>query len=163
MKDIINRPRISRWIFGGYLILVLFIAALYAAIAVWSDVLSFPIGGLIFSASFAFVLIVIGTITYSLYSTTYAIKDGYLYSWSPFAVVNLRVKDIAKIERTRTPLYFRGFGASLYCGRFYIPAFGWTRVIMTNVTDCVLITAKSGKRYLITPSNPEGFIKSLRG
>ena len=91
------------------------------------------------------------------------VKDGFLHSWSPFAVINVKIKDITKIEQTRIPFYFKGFGASVYSGWFYIPAFGWTRVIITNLTDGVLITDKSGKRYLITPSDPGSFVRLARG
>jgi hypothetical protein len=59
------------------------------------------------------------------------------------------------------PIHFR-VGASLYSGRFYLLGLGWARAIITNLNDGVLITTKDKKYYLITPSNPEKFIKLLK-
>ena len=58
-------------------------------------------------------------------------------------------------------MYLR-VGASFYSGRFYIAGAGWTKTIMTNLVDGVLITDKNGKHYLITPSNPDKFVKLLK-
>jgi len=156
-----NKPRISKWIGRSYLLLAILIAVLYAAIVLMSDIFGSLYLGIFFTVVMMSVLVLICVTTYSFYKTVYVIKDGFLYSWSPFAVINLKIKDIAKIERTRIPLHFRA-GASLYSGRFYIPSLGWTRVVITNLTDGVLITDKNGKHYLITPSNPDGFVKLLK-
>jgi hypothetical protein len=159
MKDMKNKPRISKWIGRSYLLLTVFIAALYVAIALWTNIFSYLYAGLFFTVVMVFVLVLIGVTAYSFYKTSYVIKDGFLHSWSPFAVINLKIKDIAKIEQTRIPVSFKGFGATLYSGWFYIPALGWTKVIITNLTDGVLITDKNKKHYLITPSNPSSFVK----
>lgn len=148
-----NKPRISNWIGGGYLTLTLVIA-LFAYVALYV--------GILFTVVMLFVLVLMGVIVYGLYKTTYTIKDGFLYSWSPFAVINLKLNKITKIERTRIPIYFKSFGASVYSGIIFIPGLGWTKLIITNLTDGVLITDKEGKNYLITPSNPESFAKSLK-
>lgn len=162
MKDMKNKPRISKWIGRGYLLLTVFIAVLYTAIALWANIFSFPYAGIFFTVVMVFVLVLIGATTYSFYKTVYVVKEGFLYSSSPFAVINLGVKDITKIEQTRIPVSFKGFGATLYSGWFYIPALGWTKVIITNLTDGVLITDKNKKHYLITPSNPSSFVKLMR-
>ena len=156
-----NKPRISKWIGGCYLLLFVFVAAIFISIAIWADVFSVMWAGILFAVVMIAALVLIGVVAYSLYKTVYVIRDGYLYSWSPFTVINLRLKDITTVEKARIPFYFKGWGASVYSGFFYIPAFGWTRVVMTNMTDGVLITDRNGKRYLITPSDPAGFIKSL--
>ncbi|MFI5412823.1 MAG: PH domain-containing protein [Candidatus Micrarchaeales archaeon] len=156
-----NKPRISKWIGRGYLLLTIAIIIIYSVI-----MLSIPfnqiLAVIILSVVMVAAIFILCATTYSLYSTTYSIKDGRLYSWSPFAIVNISLKDIAKAEQTRIPFYFRGFGASAYCGKFYIPAVGWTRVIITNMTDGVLIKTKNGRNYLITPSNPKSFTKLLK-
>jgi hypothetical protein len=151
-----NRPRISRWIGGGYIGLTVFITALFIAIAALTGLLAF------FIIMLALVLVLMGATTCGIYGTSYVVKGGALRSWSPFAVINLKVKEIAKVEQTRIPFYFKGFGASLYSGMFYIPGVGWTKVIITNLTDGVLIADRRGKDYLITPSNPGRFVKSLK-
>ncbi len=115
-----------------------------------------------FNAVMVAIVILLCAVVYSFYKTTYSIKDGRLYAWSPFAIINISIKDIEKTEQTRVPFYFKGFGASVYSGRFYIPAVGWARVIITNLTDGVLIKTKDGRNYLITPSNPKDFVKALK-
>jgi len=109
--------------------------------------------------TFTFLLLAFTTL--GLYNTKYAISDGVLSSWSPFVVIKLKIKDIKKVERTMIPVHLR-VGASLYCGFFYIPEVGWAKSIITNLSDGLMITDKSNKYYLITPSNPERFKKLLK-
>lgn len=157
-----NRPRISGWIGGGYLLLFAFIALLYITIVISTSILSHVYPVIIFTVVMTLAVVVLGIVAYSFHKTLYVIKDGFLHSWSPFAVINLRLSDITKIEKTRIPFYFKGWGASLYSGFFYIPALGWAKVIMTNLTDGLLITDKNKRHYLITPLNPDAFVKSLK-
>ncbi|MDE1827761.1 MAG: hypothetical protein KGH65_01210 [Candidatus Micrarchaeota archaeon] len=162
-KGMENRPRISKWIGRGYLLLATVLAIIYGVIIFF---LRFaPISSaaeIIISSVLIAVIILLYGIIYSLYKTKYVISNGRLYSWSPFAVINVPLKEIVKVEQTRIPFYFKGFGASVYCGRFYIPGVGWTRVIITNLIDGVLIKTKNSRNYLITPSNPIGFAKALK-
>jgi Bacterial PH domain len=159
MENMKNKPRISKWIGRGYLLLTILIACLYVVIAVWTPIYSSLTAGILFTVVMAFALALLGITTFSFYKTVYIIKDGFLFAWSPFAIINLKIDDITKIEQTRVPFYFRGIGASFYSGRFYIAGVGWTKAVITNLTDGVLITDKNGKNYLITPSNPDRFIK----
>ncbi len=161
MKDMKNKPRISKWIGGGYILLTALVVVIYAAIVLSTNVLSYLVAGAVVVIVMTFALFLVGATAFCLYETVYEVKDGSIHACSPFAIVNLKVKEIAKIERTLIPFYFKGFGASLYSGWFYIPTVGWTKVIITNLTDGVLITDKKGKHYLITPSNPDRFIKSV--
>jgi len=156
-----NKPRISRWIGRGYLFSFILIAVLYIAMALYTDVFSSLYSGILFTVVMASVLVFIGITAYCFYKTTYVVTDGFLRSWSPFAVINLKLKDITKIERTRVPIHLR-VGASCYSGSFYIPGLGWTKAVITNLTDGVLITDKNRKHYLITPSNPDLFVKLLK-
>jgi hypothetical protein len=43
-----------------------------------------------------------------------------------------------------------------------VPNLGWVGSIITNLRDAILITTKKGKYYMITPSNPEKFMKMLK-
>ena len=152
---ITNKPRISNWIGGSYIGMAIFIALLFTFIAFLTGMLAIFLGiGLL-------VTIVLCITAYCFYRTVYVIEDGFLSSWSPFATIKLRISDIRSIERTRVPMYLR-VGASFYSGRFYIAGAGWTKTIMTNLVDGVLITDKNGKHYLITPSNPDKFVKLLK-
>jgi hypothetical protein len=158
----VNKPRISKWISGMYAGLTIFIAILLIAITFGSDIRLSPLYLQIFFFGIMIsILFIMGLITYSFFRTKYVIRDGVLYSWSPFAVIRLKLDDIKKVERTIVPFHFR-VGASLYSGRFYVPSLGWTKSIITNLSDGVIITTKDNKRYLITPSNPDKFVKSLK-
>jgi hypothetical protein len=161
LENTINKPRISRWIGGAYAILIIFIVILYMVITLETNIRTSPLGGqALFFCSMFFVLFIVCFTVISFYKTKYVISEGVLYSWSPFAVIKLKLDDIKKVERTIVPIHIR-VGASLYSGRFYVPSLGWTRSIITNLTDGVIITTKENKHYLITPSNPDEFVKSL--
>jgi len=161
MEKRINKPRISKWIGRSYIALTIAVAGLFSAIAIWSGILGMILPGIIFTAIAVFAVVLIGVITFFFYRTAYTIHDGRLHSWSPFATIDLDIKDIIKIEQTRVPYSLKGYGAGLYSGLYFIPGFGWTRVLITNLTDGVLISDKNGKRYLITPSDPKGFVGIL--
>jgi len=68
---------------------------------------------------------------------------------------------IQSAEKTLIPFGIRLFGASDYGGYCYFPSFDKAFAIITNFRDGVLIEAKQGI-YLITPMNPEEFIKSIK-
>ena len=152
---ITNKPRISSWIGGLYVGMAIFIALLFASIAFLTGMLApfLGIGVLVFA--------ILGLTAYCFYKTVYIIENGTLNSWSPFMTIKLKISDIRNIERTRVPMHLR-VGASDYCGLFYIPGVGWTKAIISNLTDGVLITDRKGRHYLITPSNPGKFVKLLK-
>jgi len=159
---VVNKPRISKWIGGMYIILTIFISILFIVISFGTDIRYGPIYlRMLFFGTMIFVLFIMGFITYSFYKTKYILCKDFLYSWSPFAIIKIKTKDIKKVERTIVPFHIR-IGASLYSGRFYIPSLGWTKAIITNLSDGLLITDKKNRKYLITPSNPEKFKKLLK-
>ena len=158
----INKPRISNWIGGTYIAITILILALFT----FSIIEVSMTADLLFLRSFfiilmVFVSLLMLTTTYWFYSTKYVIDNGMLTSWSPFAIIKIKIKDITKLERILIPVHFR-VGASFYSGYFYVPGLGWTKSIITNLSDGVLITTKDKKHYLITPSNPDKFLKSLK-
>lgn len=158
----INNPRISKWIGGIYVILTIFICVLFIVIGFGTGITSEVfILQIFFFGVMGFVVFLLIITTYSLYKTKYVIQNGTLSSWSPFAIIKLKVKNIKKVERTLIPFHIR-VGASLYSGRFYVPNVGWAKTIMTNLSDGVLITTNDKKHYLITPSNPDKFVKLLK-
>jgi hypothetical protein len=107
------------------------------------------------------ILGIFAAITFSFTRTKYQIRDGEFFSWSPFAVIRFKLNDVRKVERTIVPVHMR-VGASFYSGVFYIPSVGWTKSIITNLSDGLLIWTRGGKTYLITPSNPDRFAKALK-
>jgi len=163
MSEFVIKPHISRWIGGMYVGVTIFMLSAFFGLCGYFYLnppeLNVRIATLapLFLASMFVVWI-----TGSLFETRYTIEQGVLRARSPFARIEVRIKDIAKAERVMVPMHFR-VGASLYCGRFYVPNVGWVRSIITNLRDAVMITAKNGKRYLITPSEPDRFIRKLMG
>jgi hypothetical protein len=162
MENMINKPRINKWIGGMYAFVTIFILVLLIGITFEVGILSNPVYlQAFFFGIMIFVLLLMGVSAYSFFNTKYIIQDGVLYSWSPFAIIKLELNDIKKVERTIVPFHIR-VGASLYCGMFYIPSLGWTKSIITNMSDGVIITTKKNKHFLITPSNPGRFVRSLK-
>ena len=161
-REIVNKPFISHWIGGMYIFMTIMIALIYITIYLFSEIYTTPFFvRTVFSTVMAFAFLLILIITISFYSTKYKIKDGLLYSWSPFMIIKIKIKDIKKVEKTMVPLHLR-VGASLYSGSFYVPCLGWVNSIITNLRDAILITTKNGKYYMITPSNPEKFMKLIK-
>jgi hypothetical protein len=163
MSEFVIKPHISRWIGGMYVgVTILVLSAFFGLcghfyfnppeLTVRATVLV-PL----FLASMFLVWI-----TTSLFETKYTIELGVLRARSPFMRMEVRLKDVVKAERVMVPVHFR-VGASMYCGWFYVPNVGWVRSIITNLRDAVMMTTKDGKRYMITPSEPERFIRKLMG
>jgi len=156
-KEVTNKPLVSNWIGGMYISILIFVALLYPIVYLEAAILLKSV----FNAAMILVLLIILITTMGFYNTKYRIKDGFLYSWSPFMIIKVNIKDIKKVEKTMVPMHFR-VGASLYSGSFYVPNLGWVNSIITNLKDAILITTKKGKYYMITPSNPEKFMKLLK-
>lgn len=139
MTGIVNVPYKSKWIGGMYAFLTVFIALLYF----FGESYTLHV---LFDGIMIFVFTLMLSITASFYTTKYRIENGFLKSWSPFMNINLRIRDIKKVEKTMVPFHFR-IGSSLYSGAFYTPNIGWVRSIITNLRDAILITMKDDKHY----------------
>jgi hypothetical protein len=163
MSEFVIKPHISRWIGGMYIgVTILVLSAFFGLCGYfYFNPPERTVGIAVLAALFLASMFVVW-ITTSLYETKYTIELGVLRARSPFMRMEVRLKDVVKAERVMVPVHFR-VGASLYCGWFYVPNVGWVRSIITNLRDAVMITAKGGKRYLITPSEPERFVKKIMG
>jgi hypothetical protein len=160
MKTVVNVPR-KKWIGRGWIILTAIMAAVFAFVfTTVSPYMSYIEKAFLVSV-YSLITVLFAVIIFAYYRTKYVIENGTLRAWSPFMAISLPLKSIKKVERTRVPYHLR-VGASDYCGIFYIPGVGWTRTIMTNVTDGLLIYAKGGRKYLITPSHPDKFARVLK-
>ena len=163
MSEFVIKPHISRWIGGMYVGVTILLLSVFFGLCGYfyfnPPELTVRIAVLV---PLFLVSMLMVWMTTSLYDTRYTIEQGVLRARSPFMRMEVRLKDVAKAERVMVPMHFR-VGASLYCGWFYVPNVGWVRSIITNLRDAVMITAKDGKRYLITPSEPERFVKKIMG
>ena len=159
----VDKPYISRWIGGMYVAATVFVLVVFFGLCgyfyLYPPELAVKIVAL---ATIFLIAMLMAWVTMSLYDTEYTIEHKVLSSRSPFTKIDVKLSDIEKAERLLVPVHFR-VGASLYCGWFYVPNVGWVRSIITNLRDAVMITTKGGKRYLITPSEPERFIRKLMG
>jgi len=156
-KETINKPYKSRWIGGMYIIITVLIAIFYLFLYYTKY------GGSQIVIGFFMLLVVFlfSAITIQFYRTTYRIKNGFLISKSAFMTINLKLKDIKKVEKIIMPFHFR-VGASFYSGIFYVPNLGWVKSVITNLRDAILITTRDEKFYMITPLNPNKFMKLLK-
>jgi hypothetical protein len=163
MSEFVNKPYISRWIGGMYVGVTAFMLALFFSLCgyFYLNPPELTVRVVVLVALLLVSMFVLW-VTISLYETKYTIDRGVLRARSPFARIEVRLKDIVKAERVLVPVHFR-VGASLYCGWFYVPNVGWVRSIITNLRDAVMVTTRDGKRYLITPSQPERFIRKIMG
>ncbi|MFH0929460.1 MAG: PH domain-containing protein [Candidatus Aenigmatarchaeota archaeon] len=159
-RDIVNNPYKSHWIGRMFIILTVFTAFIFILVYYYVGLES-QAGQNFVGAIMLGTLLMVLIVTGSFYNTKYRIKGGVLTSWSPFMFIKIRLDDIKSVEKTMFPFGFR-VGASFYCGVYYIPSLGWTRVIITNMRDVVLIKTKDGKKYIISPKNPQRFMKTIK-
>ena len=159
----VNKPHMSRWIGGMYVAVTIFMLVVFFGLCAlfYVDQVELTVRVAVLGI-FCILALFMAWITLSFYDTEYTIEQGVLRSRSPFTKIELRLKDIEKAERLLVPVHFR-VGSSLYCGWFYVPNVGWVRSIITNLRDAVMITTTDNRRYLVTPSEPERFIRKLMG
>jgi hypothetical protein len=163
MSEFVIKPHMSRWIGGMYVGVTILLLSVFFGMCgyLYFNPPELTVRVAVLLPLFLASMFVVW-ITTSFYDTRYVIERGVLRARSPFMRIEVRLKDVVKAERVLVPLHFR-VGASLYCGWFYVPNVGWVRSIITNLRDAVMMTAKDGKRYLITPSEPERFVKKIMG
>ena len=160
MKEVVNIPYKSKWIGRMFIILTVFTALVFFLVYYYVGLESQE-GQLFVTIVMLAVLSMILIVTGSFYNTKYKVKGDILTSWSPFMFIKIKLKDIKSVEKILFPFGFR-VGASFYCGIYYIPNLGWTRVIITNMRDTILIRTKDGRKYIISPKNPKRFMKTLK-
>ncbi|MFQ5711438.1 MAG: PH domain-containing protein [Candidatus Geothermarchaeales archaeon] len=157
--DVVNNPEISRFIFGLYVSIIIFI--------IFVSVISFPhLSGVLEQVAWIGVFTFgFGLILYTfikLIKTSYVIRGDSLIVDSAFAKRTVNIGEIDSMRRTLIPLGIRLFGASLYSGHYYFPGLGRARLAMTNFKDGVLIRTKKGETLIITPSEPEEFMRVIQ-
>lgn len=167
MRVLINKPIVSKTIAAFYVSLAVSITALIMAFTYLAILTGFI--ELVYAS---IILIPVAAILIRLLTSLYEVR--YIITDKELVVRVTRLIRISKeekrvpftsitsIKRTLIPFGFRLFGASFYGGYFYIPGLGRAFMTITNFRDGVLIEA--GKRnYIITPSNPDEFVRVLEG
>ena len=115
----------------------------------------------IFYAVFGILFIWLCYIIYRIYNMNYVISNGEITIHGAFNKNIVKISEIEEIKRSPIPFGIRLFGGSFVGGRYYLPGIGKAWVAMTNFKDGVLIKTRSGVNYVITPKNPDEFIKDL--
>ena len=164
---VVNKPEVSRTIAGFYGGMAVFLAVLFGVIFyfIYAEA---PEGSLVGLIVLAVVAPIVEGLMFwvlaSLYRTRYVVTDSELVlEASSLIGGNKRIplETIESVQRTLIPFGFRLFGASFYGGYYYFPGVGRAFMVITNYRDGVLIKAANGN-YVITPSNPDDFIESVK-
>jgi len=161
--DVVNRPRVSKFIAGLYIGLVVFIAALIVFFTYASFFTPMGILGLTAVVVLIFVEVIILLILISIYRTKYILTDKELLIKTSRLIggsKSVSLRDIVHVEKTLIPFGIRLFGASFHGGYYQIPGLGRAFMTITNFNDGVLIKTKHGN-YIITPENPENFREAI--
>lgn len=161
--SIVNKPEVSVPLAGIYVATTAVVAAL-ALFFVYLYLQSPILGGLVGLVVIVVVEMIVISITVSLYTTRYTLTQSELILRASIFIGGTKKISLDKIEsaeRTLIPFGIRLFGVSGYGGYCYFPNIGRAFVVITNFRDGVLIRAKQGI-YLITPSNPDEFIESIK-
>lgn len=164
-SELVNRPVISKKIAGSYAAVAVFIATLIVILAYLSLSVA-PIELVFASIALVPVEAVMLSLLVSFHRTEYILtKEELVIRTSRLiALTKEKTVPLAKVksvERILIPFGLRLFGASFYGGHYYIPGLGRAFVTMTNFHDGVLLRTENGS-YIITPRDPEGFMKGIR-
>ena len=158
-----NRPRVSRSIVALYGSLT----AVVVGIGIFVSFLAYRTGQTVAMAValpvLSAVAVVLVVVLCSLLRTAYVVSDGRLLIRVSRIVSGPKVVELSKIRSVRRvliPFGIRLFGASFHGGYYYVPGLGRAFMAITNFSDGVLIETEDG-RYIITPSNPDEFIKAV--
>jgi hypothetical protein len=164
---VVNKPEVSRTIAGFYAGMAVFLAVMFGVIFyfIYTEAPEGSFVGLITLAIIA--PIVEGLMLWvlaSLYRTRYVVTDSELVLEASSLIGGAKkipLETIESVQRTLIPYGFRLFGASFHGGYYYFPSIGRAFMVITNFHDGVLIKT-SNANYVITPSNPDNFLESIK-
>jgi len=161
----VNKPRVSKSILRFYQGLTALIAILILVFAYTAFFT--PAGMTMLGVSFmllVFIMPLFIMLVRSINNTRYILLDEeLLIDTSPIIGGSKRIpyEDIESVERTLIPMGWKLGGASFHGGYYRIPGLGRAFLAITNMGDGVLIRTQS-MNYIISPSEPDDFIDSLR-
>lgn len=161
--DVVNRPRVSRFVAGLYVGIVVFVAALIVFFTHAGFFTPTGILGLTAVVVLIFVEAIMLLILISIYRTKYILTNKELVIKTSRLIggsKSVSLVDILHVKKTLIPFGLRLFGASFHGGYYQIPGLGRIFMAITNFNDGVLIRTKHGN-YIITPENPENFVEAV--
>jgi len=156
-EEVTFKSKMSKWIAGLYWGILIFLIVLFVIIPLIVPMPLLEKG--VFVATFVIVSIVIFYALWKGYTMRFVICNGRIEIYGVFWKSILKLSNIEDIKKVPIPFGYRLFGASLLGGIYYLPGVGKASVAMTNFVDGVLITTRQKQNYVITPENPQEFIK----
>jgi hypothetical protein len=163
VKDIINKPEVSKNIAFMYGIVIVFLIALTIFFSYNALFTPMGTGGYVSAVVVAIVDIIIILIFRSLYTTRYIITENDLIIKTTKLIggnKTIPLENIESVDGTLIPFGIRLFGASFHGGYYKIPNIGRAFLAITNYNDGLLIKSKQGN-YIITPKDSAKFKKAL--
>ena len=160
MEGEVFRSELSRWIAGMYWGIIVFLLILMAGIPL-VEPLSYP-GNVLFYGVFLVVFAIMAFTLYKAYKMRFAITKDSIIICGVFRKNVIKRSEIHEVKKVPIPYGFRLFGASFLGGWYYLPGIGRAWVAMGNFRDGVLITTKNKRNFVITPKNPESFVKKAK-
>ena len=144
-----NKPKISAYIasFYFFIAIVLFLLWIQTTLVLVKILL--------------FILLV--TLIYHIiwiFNTKYIVDNYVLEIHSLYGIKRVRLSKIKKVEKTEIPIILRFIGSSFFTGYYNVKNLGKCFLAITNFYDSILIS--NDKKFLITPRNPDSFIKLLK-
>jgi hypothetical protein len=128
---------------------------------------STPAGTVLLGGSFVLLVLIeplFLLLLRSLHNTMYILCEDELVIDTSVLIgggKKIRLGDVESVDKTLYPFGFKLFGASFHGGYYSIPGLGRAFIAVTNLDDGVLLRTRQGN-YIISPSNPEEFIESIK-
>jgi len=152
--------RLSRWIAGLYWLILVFLGAMIVFIPIVAKMQQPE--GIFFRATISLAFLAIAFILYRAYKLRFTVTQQEVAASGIFKKIRIGITEISSIQKTPIPIGFRLCGASFLGGWYYLPGIGRAMVAMTNFSDGVMITTKRGKHFVLTPKDPQQFIKEVQ-
>lgn len=159
VNDIIFESRFSKWIAGMYWLVLAFLIIMMIGIPL--------IVTMTFEVKSLFVFLFLCTSIMFIYliwkghTMKFIISKNKIIIYGLLRRISIDISNVETIKKIPIPFGFRLFGAQFLGGAYFFPGIGNASVTMSNFDDGVLITTKQKKNYVITPQNPQDFIKSV--
>jgi hypothetical protein len=159
VNDIIFKSRFSKWIAGMYWAILAFLIILMIGIPL-TVTMTFVVKSL-FVLLFTSISIMFVYLIWKGYTMEFVVSKKQIIIYGLLRKISIDISNVETIKKIPIPFGFRLFGAQFLGGLFFFPGIGNASVTMSNFDDGVLITTKEKKNYVITPQNPQDFIKII--
>ena len=162
-----NKPEVSRVIVGFYVGMTVFVSVVFGIVFYFVYTEAPPNSVVAMAVLVPVIILVEGLMLWavaSIYRTRYVLTDSELVVETSRLIggsKRIPLETIQSLQRTLIPFGIKLFGASFHGGYYYIPSIGRAFMVITNYRDGILIKATNGN-YVITPNNPDNFIKTIK-